>query len=71
MPTFNVTITRSAIEVVELAIEADSQDAAEEKLGRALDTTRSVTLEDLSVLQGAKVVASRFQADIESEWEIV
>jgi hypothetical protein len=67
---FLVSISRSATETADLKVMATSQDAAEDKVFNALDTTRRVDLSDLDKIGGIKVGSTDFNADDESSWEV-
>lgn len=71
MPKFIVTVSRTASEMVEFSVKAESQDAAERKIGEALDTTQRINVFDLAALEGVTVVSHDYVGDEESTWEVV
>lgn len=71
MPEFTITITRSAVENVDLRVTAKDKEAAERRIAAALNTTARVGPEELLALKGVKIATADFYGDEESSWEII
>lgn len=71
MPEFFVHITRSASHDVVLSVAAKDQDAAEKLIGSALDQQHRVGLDEITALQGVKVISDECCGDDESSWEVL
>lgn len=67
MPTFHVTITRSAYQNVTYAVEADSAEAAEELMDGRLEEAGMLPEPDHDL----SLVEDVFVADDESAWEVL
>lgn len=70
MPSFNVTISRSASETAMLKVKAKSQEDAEKKISDLLNKPHRIRLADLDTAKGVTVADVDFYSDDESSWEV-
>ncbi len=71
MNKFKVTVERSASEIATLEVVATTQEAAEFRIGCALNGRTRTSLDILETMKGIKIIEIECYPDEESSWEVV